>query len=140
MNTVDTLSQDCVEYIPIPAEFETLAKRAHELIRQIAGDDAGDEWKQVLVFQTEDDQIHEAIILVDKSGLHADERLLQTIGAESAVIRLVCCWSSGELDMPMYDFRQKLCHLNSRNRDAEMLLIGDRRFLVKPIKATMPKE
>ena len=126
-----TNNPNCVEYIPAPAEFEPLVQRAIELVKQIAGDDT----KQALFLETADNQIHEAIIDVPYV---ADETLLHAIGKDHAVIRIVCCWSDGGFDVPSYDFRKKLCEFNQKNEAAEMLLIGDRRFVVKPICVTMP--
>ena len=42
--------------------------------------------------------------------------------------------------MPSYNFCKRLCDFNEDNQNAEMLLIGDRRFVVKPVRAIMPKK
>ncbi len=158
-----TNNHDCIEYIPVPAEYDTLVKRAQELANQLPGHDtkqgfvlqipakyetlvkrahelvkqiAGQNTKQAMVLQTTDNQIHEAII---DAPYDADETILHAIGKDNAVIRIVCCWSDGGFDLPSYDFRKKLCDFNPNNRDAEMLLIGDRTFIVKSIRVTMPK-
>ena len=62
------------------------------------------------------------------------------IGKDNPVVRLICCWSDGSFDLPWYVFREKLCDLNPSNRDAEMLLMGEKTFIVKPVRVTMPKK
>ena len=123
-----TFNPNCVEYIPAPAEFEPLVQRALELVKQIAGDDT----KQALVLETADNQIHEAIIDVPYDEA---ETLLNAIGKDNAVIRIVCCRSDGGVNLPAADFCAKLCHFNPANKDAEMLL-----YVVKPtpIRFYMP--
>ena len=125
-----TFHPNYIEHIPAPAEFEPLVKRAQELVKQIAGDDM-----KALVLETADNQIHEGIINVPYDE---DETLLNAIGKDSPVVRLICCWADGSFDLPWYVFREKLCDLNPNNRDAEMLLMGEKTFIVKPIRVTMP--
>ena len=122
-----TFHPNYIEHIPAPAEFEPLVKRAHELVKQIAGDDM----KKALVLETADNQIHEGIINVPYDE---DETLLNAIGKDNAVVRVVCCWSDGRVDLPPADFCAKLCHFNPANKDAEMLL-----YVVKsvPIRSYM---
>ena len=121
-----TFHPNYIEYIPAPAEFEPLVKRAHELVKQIAGDDM-----KALVLETADNQIHEGIINVPYDE---DETLLNAIGKDSPVVRLICCWSDGRVELPPADFCAKLCHFNPANKDAEMLL-----YVVKsvPIRSYM---
>ena len=123
-----TFNPNCIEHIPAPAEFEPLVQRAIELVKQIAGDDT----KQALVLETADNQIHEGII---DMPYDEDETLLNAIGKDNAVIRIVCCWSDGRVDLPPADFCAKLCHFNPANKDAEILL-----YVVKPtpIRFYMP--
>ena len=122
-----TFHPNYIEHIPAPAEFEPLIKRAHELVKQIAGDDM----KRALVLETADNQIHEGIINVPYDE---DETLLNAIGKDNAVVRVVCCWSDGRVELPPADFCAKLCHFNPANKDAEMLL-----YVVKsvPIRSYM---
>ncbi len=131
-----TNNHDCVEYIPVPVEFEPLVKRAHELVQQLGGHDT----KQALVLQTADDQLYE--VIMDYKSPNAEDEIqtfLVGIGKEKLVVRLICCWSDGSFDLPWYVFREKLCDLNPNNQDAEMLLMGEKTFIVKPIRVTMPK-
>ena len=124
-----TNNHDSVEYIP--EEYDMIVKRIRELVKQIAGG----EQKQVLILQTADDQIHEAII---DAPYDACENLLNAIGKGNTVIRLVCCWPNGWFDLPSYHFRKKLCELNPNNETAQMLLTGEKAFVLKSIRDTFP--
>ena len=126
-----TNDHDSVECIP--SEYRAMVKRAHELTRQLG------ENGTALVLQTGDGQLYEATM--DYKSPQAEDEIqtfLVGIGKDNPVVRLICCWSDGSLDLPWYVFREKLCDLNPNNRDAEMLLMGEKTFIVKPIRVTMP--
>ena len=131
-STNDHDSMEC-----IPSEYRAMVKRAHELTQQLGEPDT----KQALVLQTADGQLYEATM--DYKSPHAEDEiqtLMAEIGKDSPVVRLICCWADGAFDLPWYVFREKLCDLNPSNRDAEMLLMGEKTFIVKPVRVTMPKK
>ena len=128
-----TNDHDSVECIP--SEYRAMVKRAHELTQQLGEHDT----KQALVLQTADGQLYEGIM--DYKSPHAEDEiqtLMAEIGKDSPVVRLICCWADGSFDLPWYVFREKLCDLNPNNQDAEMLLMGEKTFIVKSIRVTMP--
>lgn len=129
-STNDHDSMEC-----IPLGYQAMVKRAHELSQQLGENDTA------LVLQTADGQLYEGII--DYKSPHAEDEiqtLMAEIGKDKLVVRLICCWSDGSFDLPWYVFREKLCELNPNNQDAEMLLMGEKTFIVKPVRVTMPKK
>lgn len=127
-----TNDYDSVEYIP--KEFDTIVKRSWEIAKRITGIAK----KQVLIIQTADNKIYEAIVDLSSKSEEGEQTLFNIIGKNDAVIRLVCCWSNGAFDMPSYNFRKKLCELNPNNETAHMLLNGVGKFVLKSIKDTLP--
>lgn len=127
-----TNEHDSVEYIP--KEYDTMVKRSQEIVKRIAGS----ENKQVIILQTADNKIHEAIVDCSSDAEVGEQTLLNVIGKSDTVTRLICCWSNGEFDMPSYNFRKKLCELNPNNETARMLLNGEKNFNLKSIKDTFP--
>ena len=124
-----TNDHDSVECIP--SEYRAMVKRAHELTQQLGEHDT----KQALVLQTADGQLYDGIM--DYKSPHAEDEiqtLMAEIGKDSPVVRLICCWSDGRVELPPADFCAKLCHFNPANKDAEMLL-----YVVKsvPIRSYM---
>lgn len=128
-----TNDYDSVEYIP--KEYDMIVKRSREFVKQIAGK----EKKQVLILQTADNKIHETIVDLSSDADVEEQKLFNAIGKNDTVIRLICCWSNGAFDMPSYNFRKKLCELNPNNETAQMLLIGEKTFILKSIRDTFPK-
>lgn len=123
---------DSVEYIP--KEYDMIVKCSREFVKRIAGT----EKKQVLILQTADNKIHEAIIDRSLDADAEEQTLLNVIGKNDIVIRLICCWSNGAFDMPSYNFRKKLCELNPNNETAQMLLNGEKKFILKSIRDALP--
>jgi hypothetical protein len=129
-STNDHDSAEC-----IPSEYREMVKRAHALTQQLGAHDT----KQALVLQTADHQLYEEIM--DYKSPHAEDEIqtfLEGIGKDKLVVRLICCWPDGSFDLPWYVFRERLCDLNPCNQNAEMLLMGEKTFIVKPICVTMP--
>jgi hypothetical protein len=129
-------SDDCVT--DIPAEYKPLLARGMEIVKRVAGRDNN----QVLVLQTADNQIHEAIIdwtlaVEDDEG---QRNLFHAMGKENPIVRLICLWEDGAIDVPAYDFRISLCTFNPDNENAQMLLLGYRQMILKTIRATLPKD
>jgi hypothetical protein len=58
---------------------------------------------------------------------------------EAQIERLICMWHDGCIDLPSYDFRESLVAIDSKNLSTQMLLNGLNGYVVKTVKATMPK-
>ena len=58
---------------------------------------------------------------------------------EAQIERLICMWHDGCIDLPSYDFRESLVAVDSKNLSTQMLLNGLNGYVVKTVKATMPK-
>jgi len=48
-------------------------------------------------------------------------------------------WFDGSIDMPSFAFRQALIDIDSKNFSTKVLLNGLNGYVVKTVKATMPK-
>jgi hypothetical protein len=53
--------------------------------------------------------------------------------------RLLCMWHEGDLDLPSFAFREALLGVDSANASAKILMNGLTGYVVKTVKATMPK-
>lgn len=127
-----TNDHDSVEYIP--EEYDMIVKQSQELCKQIAGD----EKKQILILQTADNKLYKAIVDWSADPDAAEQALFNVIEKKDTIIRLICCWANGTFDLPSYNFRKKLCELNSNNETAQMLLNGEYAFILKSIRDTFP--
>ena len=58
---------------------------------------------------------------------------------DSKIERLICMWHEGSIDIPSFAFREALLSVDSVNSSSKMLLNGLTGYIVKTIKATMPK-
>ena len=58
---------------------------------------------------------------------------------ESKIARMICMWHGGGIDLPSYAFREALVDIDSQNLSAQILLNGLGGYVVKTVKATMPK-
>jgi len=58
---------------------------------------------------------------------------------EAKIERLICMWFDGSIDMPSFAFRQALIDIDSKNFSTKVLLNGLNGYVVKTVKATMPK-
>lgn len=58
---------------------------------------------------------------------------------EAKMERLICMRHTGGIDLPSFAFREALVAIDSQNLSTQMLLNGLRGFVVKTVKATMPK-
>jgi len=119
----------------IPAEYDTIVKKGQDIVKKIMNNNM----KQVLVVQTTGNKIYESIIDLSSDTEVEEQKLLNAIGKNDAVIRLVCCWNDGSFDMPSYHFRKKLCELNGNNEKTQMLLKGENRYILKYIRDTFSK-
>ena len=58
---------------------------------------------------------------------------------DTRIERLVCMWHDGSIGLPSFAFREALVAVDSKNLSAQMLLPGLTGFVIKTVKATMPK-
>ena len=58
---------------------------------------------------------------------------------DAKIERLICMWHDGSVDIPSFDFREALLAFESTNLSTKMLLNGLNGYVVKTVKATMPK-
>ena len=60
-------------------------------------------------------------------------------GNDARIERLICMWHDGSVEFPSFAFREALVAIDSKNLSAQMLLNGLNGYVVKTVKATMPK-
>lgn len=65
------------------------------------------------------------------------EELIQN--QDTRLEKLVCLWANGEIDVPSFDFRRRLCALNDSNRTAKILLQSAEGYLIKTLSETLPE-
>ena len=58
---------------------------------------------------------------------------------DAKIERLICMWHDGSVGIPSFDFREALLAFESTNLSTKMLLNGLNGYVVKTVKATMPK-
>lgn len=58
---------------------------------------------------------------------------------DAKIERLICMWHDGSIDLPSFAFREALVAIDSMNLSTQMLLNGLNGYVVKTVKATMPK-
>ena len=58
---------------------------------------------------------------------------------KARIERLICMFHDGSIDQPSFAFRESLVAIDSNNLSAQMLLNGLNGYVVKTVKATMPK-
>lgn len=125
-----TNDHDSIDYIP--AEYNTIVRKAEDIVKKITNNNT----KQVLVVQTTDNKIYKSIIDHSTDTDAEEQRLLNMIGKNDAVIRLICCWNDGSFDVPSYAFRKMLCELHTNNMNCEMILSGQDCYIKKTIAQT----
>ena len=52
---------------------------------------------------------------------------------DAHIEKLICMWAGGGFDIPSYTFRKKLCAINEKNSNAEMLLCSENVYIKKTI-------
>ncbi len=90
--------------------------------------------EQVLAIETEEGRVICKTVLLFSENEGA---LLEEIG-EAAVVKMLCMWKDGSLDLPSYDLRSRLCQRNPASADAKLLLVGRDRLLTKTVGVTLP--
>lgn len=70
----------------------------------------------------------------------AIKALLEIKKNEDAKIdRLICMWHDGSIDLPSFAFREALLSVERTNLSTQILLNGSTGYIVKTVRATMPK-
>jgi len=114
-------------------EWEELLTKATEKLEIEAPE-------QVVVMQSAKDEIY-CIAFSDlqaatEGAIPALEQA--TAGIDTKIVRVVCMWRNGGIDLPSYALRDRLCKLNRENLDAQLLLQRADSPIIKRIADTMP--
>lgn len=126
---------DCYMKYCILKEYQPLINISNGIVKKIAGE----KMRQALVIQTSDNKIYEKVLDYSGDSDEEEQSFLAEMEKDSTVIRMVCCWCDGSLDLPSYSFRKKLCDLNKGNERAQMLLLGKDKYILKSVSETFPK-
>ena len=65
---------------------------------------------------------------------------LLTAADDRQILYIIHVWKNHALDVPSYDLREALLSLHPENRNARMLLVGEKNFHIRSIEETMPKK
>ena len=121
---------------PFDTEWEMLVNRAKKEAEKLSDGNV------VVMFTTKGTVISVAFSSIS-SSIQAENTLKFLIDkkkdGESQIKRMVCMWPKGGIDLPSYAFREALVDIDSKNLSAQILLNGLGGYVVKTVKATMPK-
>ncbi len=94
---------------------------------------------QVTVFVTEKGNMYHSVEQDATVGQANTLRLLEKMQKEGDchIVRIVCVWQGGYVDVPSYAVRLRVRELDSRNQNADVLLNGGLRYSVKPLSALL---
>ncbi len=110
--------------------WESLLEEAKRLINE------NPTAKQAIVLRTLNGNVYHLALEEFSDG---ELLLLQLQEKDDVVVReLVCLWNSFEIDVPSMAFRRGLLDLSAGNGEAEVLLQGENRFIVKKLQVLMP--
>lgn len=56
---------------------------------------------------------------------------------DTKIVSVVCMWKNGQIDLPSYEFRNKLINLDICNNDTEIFLKAKDSIIIKKIAQTM---
>lgn len=94
---------------------------------------------QAVVLKTVNGNIYHTVISDTLADTESDVLLKEMKQrGDTHIENIVCCWEDGGVDMPSYEFRQKLMSLDRRNKDALILLQGLDKYIVKELEKLMP--
>ena len=120
----------------VDTQWEMLLSRARKEIETLSDGD-------VVVVLTTTGTVDSISFPDLKSSIEAEgamKVLLDMKKNEDAKIeRLICMWHDGCVDVPSFAFREALLSIDSANLSTQMLLNGLTGYIVKTVKATMPK-
>ena len=121
---------------PVDAQWEMLVNRAKKEADKLSDGNV------VVMLTTKGTVISIAFSSVS-SSIQAENTLKFLIDkkkdGESKIARMICMWHGGGIDLPSYAFREALVDIDSQNLSAQILLNGLGGYVVKTVKATMPK-
>lgn len=118
-------------------EFLNFLTETEKMLPQIAKGD------QAIAVKTAKGNIYSFANRNSMSGDHTnEEQFLQMLISreDTKLSKIVCQWSDGCVGVTSTDFSLGIIGLNSDNEDAEILLQGFGTYLVKKLKATLPKK
>ena len=100
----------------------------------------GKENTQVTVMLNASDNVYvylfDDALSADRAGEDALIELMRA-NEDTEVKYLLCSWYSGGLDLPSYDLRKKLYHLNLRNFDTKIFVKTGEGVLPRPLGTTI---
>lgn len=117
-------------------EFKMLFDRAISRLNDCRFDN---DMQQIIVCQSLHGRIYNVVIPdVAQNEDRETDKLIAEISSVSDVIqRIVCVWNNGTIDLPSFQFRQKLYQQNEENGNAEILLKGLSTYCIKMLKETL---
>ena len=120
----------------LDTQWEMLLNRAKSEVEQLSGG-------EVVVMLTAKGTVASVLFQDLNSAIEAEgvmKGLIEMKKNEDAKIeRLICMWHDGCVDVPSFAFREALLSVDSANLSTKMLLNGLTGYIVKTVKATMPK-
>lgn len=120
----------------LDTQWEMLLNRAKSEVEQLSGG-------EVVVMLTVKGTVASVLFQDLNSAIEAEgamKGLIEMKKNEDAKIeRLICMWHEGSVDIPSFAFREALLSVDSANLSTKMLLNGLTGYIVKTVKATMPK-
>ncbi|MBQ4627862.1 MAG: hypothetical protein IJB44_02160, partial [Clostridia bacterium] len=97
----------------------------------------------VVVFLTSDGAVDSVSFRTIDAAIEAENAMKFLIekkkNGKARIERLICMFHDGSIDQPSFAFRESLVAIDSNNLSAQMLLNGLNGYVVKTVKATMPK-
>lgn len=63
-----------------------------------------------------------------------------TEAEDTHILYLIHVWKNHWLDVPSYGLRQALMALHPENKNAHLMLIGEKNFVIRSMEATMPSK
>lgn len=94
---------------------------------------------QVIVVKTEKRNYHKVITDVLSDCCNEEYLLLDEMkqNNDTHVEKILCMWTSGEIDLPSFRFRKNLCTMNELNVNAEIFLKCGNGINTKKILSTL---
>ncbi len=117
------------------SEFASLVETANEELKK----KNATYMTQAIVLKTAKGNIYRTVVPDTLADTESDELLKEMkLNGDTCIESIVCCWEDGCVDMPSYEFMQKLMSLDRRNKDAVVLLQGLDRYIVKELEKLLP--
>jgi len=120
----------------LDTQWEMLLNRAKSEVEQLSGG-------EVVVMLTVKGTVASVLFQDLNSAIEAEGAMKVLIemkkNEDTSIERLICMWHDGSVDIPSFAFREALLSVDSANLSTQMLLNGLTGYIVKTVKATMPK-